>query len=62
MGSENNTTSFRMQTLFLDPSDEHNLPKSLMQKRNFISLVLIYTDLPKLKNLRNLIEHRRSSN
>lgn len=52
-----------MQTLFLDPSDEHNLPKSLMLKGNFISLVLIYTDLlPQLKNLRNLIKHKRKNN
>lgn len=51
-----------MQTLFLDPSDENNLPKSLMLKGNFISLVLIYTDLPQLKNLRNLIKHKRKNN
>lgn len=35
---------------FLDPSDEHNLPKSLMLKRNIISLMLISTGLFHLKN------------
>lgn len=43
-GKQNKNISFRMQTRFLDPSDEHNLPKSLMLKGNFIALGLTCTD------------------
>lgn len=50
MGSKRRVSPSRMQIPFLDPSDEPNLPKSLMLKGNFISLVLIPTGFFHLKN------------
>lgn len=37
---EDKNISFRIQTLFLDPSDKHNLPTSLMLKFYFTSIDL----------------------
>lgn len=42
--------------------DEHNLPKNLMLKGNFISLVWILTGLYHLKNKKTPTKHKRTNN